>query len=342
MGGAPAGLAGPSVDAIGYVAAGCWRCASCRRCARLRAGLRLPLLLPLTAAAKSRAAQPRAACAHPRHALAAAAACCCCTPPAPQVAKIVLTRSARDISIAWSLLYTAGLSLTMVRPRAGRVAQRSASTHARQAAAGRRAASPVRLQSRRRLGHAHACTLLLASHTHEQACYCCAQVYLIMMHAIAAWIPLVLEVAGCLAILSLKLFYERTEVGRAYSARARPGAGSMSMPCCSPSLGDSSAHGSLGVAGVAGRCGSLDASWKAGASGGGGGMALPHHSHHALDSSIRSLGGISHCASLDISWRRGSSSGFGGAPSGGFGAVQQAPQGGHVVVARGGEGCGPA
>lgn len=31
----------------------------------------------------------------------------------PQIGKIVMTRSARDISILWSLLYLIGLSLTL-------------------------------------------------------------------------------------------------------------------------------------------------------------------------------------------------------------------------------------
>jgi uncharacterized protein with PQ loop repeat len=76
----------------------------------------------------------------------------------PQVAKIVITRSARDISVAWSILYLIGLSLSMA--------------------------------------------------------------YLIMKDAMAAWLPIIVEVAGCLLILVLKLFYEHTAAGRRWAAAA--------------------------------------------------------------------------------------------------------------------------
>lgn len=74
----------------------------------------------------------------------------------PQIGKIVLTRSAQDISYAWSVLYMLGLSLSLV--------------------------------------------------------------YLILKNALAAWIPLVIEIAGCITIICLKTFFEHTIVGRKWCA----------------------------------------------------------------------------------------------------------------------------
>lgn len=76
----------------------------------------------------------------------------------PQIGKIVLTRSARDIAYAWSLLYCLGLLLSMV--------------------------------------------------------------YLIFKNAIAAWIPIVVEIAGCIIIICLKTFFEHTAAGRRWCAAA--------------------------------------------------------------------------------------------------------------------------
>ncbi|WIA43900.1 hypothetical protein OEZ86_010306 [Tetradesmus obliquus] len=74
----------------------------------------------------------------------------------PQIGKIVLTRSARDISYAWSVMYMIGMTLSLA--------------------------------------------------------------YLIMKDAMAAWIPLVIEIAGCIAIILLKTLFEHTARGRKWSA----------------------------------------------------------------------------------------------------------------------------
>ncbi|KAF8061081.1 hypothetical protein HT031_004541 [Scenedesmus sp. PABB004] len=78
----------------------------------------------------------------------------------PQIGKIILSRSARDISITWSLLYIVGLTLSLV--------------------------------------------------------------YLILKNALAAWIPLVIEILGCLVIIALKLFFEHTAAGRRWSGAELP------------------------------------------------------------------------------------------------------------------------
>ncbi|KAF6256185.1 hypothetical protein COO60DRAFT_140977 [Scenedesmus sp. NREL 46B-D3] len=73
----------------------------------------------------------------------------------PQIGKIVITRSARDISYAWSVLYLIGTCLSLV--------------------------------------------------------------YLVLKDAMAAWIPLVIEIAGCLCVICLKTLFEHTRAGRSWS-----------------------------------------------------------------------------------------------------------------------------
>eukprot|EP00775_Hariotina_reticulata_P014603 gene14603-14734_t len=107
----------------------------------------------------------------------------------PQVAKIIITRSARDISIAWSILYLIGLTLSMA--------------------------------------------------------------YLIMKDAMAAWLPIIIEIAGCLLILMLKLFYEHTAAGRSWSGAA---AGSAAFQLDSSFRSLSGAH----------RAAAIDVSWHNG------------------------------------------------------------------------------
>jgi hypothetical protein len=76
----------------------------------------------------------------------------------PQIARLVVNRSARDVSALWSLLYMSGLALTFV--------------------------------------------------------------YLYFQGAIAAWIPLIVEMCGCVAILGLKIAFDCTPWGEKQGEKA--------------------------------------------------------------------------------------------------------------------------
>jgi hypothetical protein len=92
----------------------------------------------------------------------------------PQIARLAVNRSARDVSALWSLAYMVGLALTFV--------------------------------------------------------------YLYFQGAIAAWIPLIVEMAGCVAILALKIAFDCTPWGErqgeaaAEKRRLRRLAGKGGMP----------------------------------------------------------------------------------------------------------------